>query len=148
MTSARFYHLLSTPLEKALPKLMEAAYSNGVKTLIHGREDQVESLDRAIWTYHPGKFVPHGTERDPYPDEQPVLISTGFMPTNEASLLVIVNGDLYEESHTFDRLFDVFDGTDDEAVADARQRWAKYKERGWTLEYFRQKDDGSWETGK
>lgn len=148
MTSARFYHLLSTPLEKALPKLMEAAYSNGVKTLIHGREDQVESLDRAIWTYHPGKFVPHGTERDPYPDEQPVLISTGFMPTNEASLLVIVNGDLYEESHTFDRLFDVFDGTDDKAVADARQRWAKYKERGWTLEYFRQKDDGSWQTGK
>lgn len=148
MTAARFYHLLSTPLEKALPKLMEAAYQNGVKTLIHGREDQVESLDRAIWTFHPGKFIPHGRDIDPYPDEQPICLTTGFHPVNDANLLVIVNGDTYEEAHPFARLFDVFDGTDDEAVAAARQRWAIYKERGWSMEYFRQKEDGSWETGK
>jgi len=144
LTAVRFYHLLSLPLEKALPKLMEAAYANGVKTLIHGREDQVEALDRAIWTFHPGKFIPHGTERDPYPDEQPILLSTGFHPLNDATLLVMVDGTLYEAPHPFARVFDVFDGTDDEAVAAARQRWAAYKAKGWTLEYFRQQEDGSW----
>jgi DNA polymerase-3 subunit chi len=143
-TAVRFYHLLSSPLDKALPKLMEAAYQNGVKTLIHGREDQVETLDRAIWTYHPGKFIPHGTDRDPYPDEQPICLSTGFTPINDATLLVIVNGVLYEGTHIFTRLFDVFDGTDDEAVIAARARWATYKEKGCGLEYFRQQEDGSW----
>lgn len=140
----RFYHLLSSPLEKALPKLMDAAYKNGLKTLIHGNEDQIEALDRAIWTFHPTTFIPHGTERDPYPDEQPVLLSTALSPLNHASLLVMVNGALYEGSHEFARLFDIFDGTDGVAVTSARQRWAAYKEKGYALEYFRQQEDGTW----
>ncbi|MBY0355008.1 MAG: DNA polymerase III subunit chi [Rickettsiales bacterium] len=143
-TQVRFYHLLSTPLGKALPKLMEAAYQNGVKTLIHGREDQIEAMDRAIWTFHPGKFVPHGTQRDPYPDEQPIFLSTNLSPLNGATLLVMINGALYEGAHTFERLFDIFDGSDEDSVTAARERWAAYKSRGWVMEYFRQNDDGSW----
>ncbi len=142
----QFYHLTVTPLERALPKLMEKACASGVQALVHGTPAQVEALDRALWTYHPGQFLPHGTAQDPQPERQPVFLTPGMDNPNRATLLVITNGATYLEEHgAFERLFDIFDGTDGAAAAAARERWQAYGARGYPLSYVKQKDDGGWE---
>ncbi len=146
MTEIQFYHLLTTPLERALPKLMEKAYAAGMRALVHGSEAQCALLDRALWTYHPNAFLPHGTKHDPQPERQPIYLSSGEENPNGATLLVIVSGDTYDGTGPFTRVLDIFDGTDETKLAEARARWKHYRSQGFVLAYNRQKDDGGWET--
>jgi DNA polymerase-3 subunit chi len=144
----QFYHLLSTPLEQALPKLMAKAYERGMTAQVFGEKETLETLDKAMWTFNPASFIPHGTWLDPYPDKQPILLNTTLAPLNKSRFLVITNGheltEEEQEDHEFERIFDIFDGTDDEKVQEARTRWKHYKDRGWRLNYVRQSEDGSW----
>ena len=144
-TQVKFYHMTVWPLERTLPRLMEIAHQRGIRSLVHAPKEKVDQLDKALWTFSPTKFLPHGTERDPYPDEQPILISHGFPALNKPSLLVMVDGTAYEGEHHFDRIFDLFDGTDDDEAAEARKRWKTYKDKGYELTYARQNDQGGWD---
>lgn len=142
----QFYHLLTTPLERALPKLMEKAYSAGMRAVVWGEAEQVKRLDGALWTYDPGSFLPHGTSADPQPERQPVYLTEKEENPNHATLLVVTDGrSVQGEGAAFERVFDIFDGSDEEAVTAARARWKSYKDKGYALTYIKQKDDGGWE---
>ena len=45
----------------------------------------------------------------------------------------------------YKRCFELFDGRDDAAVADARERWKTYKAAGHAMAYWQQTDSGGWE---
>ena len=45
----------------------------------------------------------------------------------------------------WERVFDLFDGRDDGAVAAARGRWKLARVAGHTLTYWRQTEAGGWE---
>jgi len=49
-------------------------------------------------------------------------------------------------SGTFERVFDLFDGTDPDKVAAARARWRVARDAGHTLTYWKQGPRG-WEKG-
>ncbi len=140
----QFYDLRTSPLERALPKLMEKAMAAGLRAVIRGTPGQVEALDRALWTYSTHAFLPHGTAADPHPMRQPVYLTAARDNPNGAALLVITDGSAYGEEN-FERVFDIFDGTDETALAEARARWKRYREQGHALTYIRQKEDGGWE---
>jgi len=75
MTTIQFYHLTATPLERALPKLMEKAVAGGFKTLLLAESDErMEQLNQLLWTYDPGSFLPHGSMKDGHAEQQPILI--------------------------------------------------------------------------
>lgn len=143
--TVQFYHLTTTPLERALPKLMEKALQTGMRAVIVGEEAQIETLDKVLWTYASNAFLPHGTYKDLQPERQPVYLSTQIENPNGAELLVITGGQKVEDVKGFTRLFDIFDGTDETELAAARARWKAYKDAGLGLTYIRQKDDGGWE---
>lgn len=167
MTTIQFYHLLTTPLERALPKLLEKAYGGGFRTvLVADSEEYVEHLNQLLWTYDPGSFLPHGSEKGGNAERQPILLVTeeflkGYPPCPPASggvkdrselssshgfnLLLVTNGIAPQQPEDFDRILDVFDGNDAQAVEKARNRWAAYKQSGCELTYLRQTDSGGWE---
>ncbi len=144
----QFYHLLTTPLERALPKLMEKAHGVGMRVVVQGTSAQVASLDTALWTYNPNGFLPHGTAADPRPERQPIYLTDREENPNGAELLVIADGRSIKASEPesgITRIFDMFDGGDESAVTQARARWKSYKDQGFALTYIKQKDDGGWE---
>ncbi len=146
MASVQFYHLTTTPLERALPKLLEKVVSSGFRTLlVADSPEQVERLNELLWTYDPGSFLPHGSETDGNPDKQPVLLSTGMEPINGAKLVLVTNGAVPGPEYGYERILDIFDGNDPQAVAGARSRWTAYKQAGNELSYLRQTDSGGWE---
>ena len=83
MTTIQFYHLTATPLERALPKLLEKAYGGGFTTLlVADSEEYVEHLNQLLWTYDPGSFLPHGSVKDGNVEQQPILLVTAeFLQT-------------------------------------------------------------------
>jgi DNA polymerase-3 subunit chi len=144
MTQIQFYHLTATPLDRALPKLLEKIVSAGYRVaLTAADEDHVEALNQCLWTYDPASFLPHGSVKDGHPDAQPVLISTDANCANQANLLFVTDGRMAEGD--FERVVDMFDGGDEHAVASAHGRWTNYKNAGGELAYFKQTAQGNWE---
>ncbi len=156
----QFYHLLTTPLEQALPQLMEKALEQDMRVVVRGTAEQVKRLDGALWTYNPASWLPHGTQVDPQAERQPIYLTEGEEAPNSPSLLVITDGRTptsilpleggggeksEPEGVIYERIFDVFDGGNEDEVIAARARWKCYKERGLSLTYIRQKEDGGWE---
>jgi DNA polymerase III subunit chi len=146
MAQIQFYHLTTTPLERALPKLLEKAVSGGYRVLLLTKHDeQAEQLNQLLWTYDPASFLPHGTATAANPEKQPVLISASVDAPNQANLLAVVSGATCETPNSFERVLDMFDGKDPQAVESARNRWKFYKESGHSLTYLRQTENGGWE---
>ncbi len=143
----QFYHLLTQPLDVALPRLMAKAYEAGMKSLVKCRDAaQMKQLDEQMWSYHPDSFLPHGCAGDPQENLQPVLLSLQVNRPNDARFLVITDG-LQPEAATlegFERMADMFDGNNPASVSAARERWKYYKEQGHALSYYRQQENGGW----
>jgi DNA polymerase-3 subunit chi len=145
VTEIGFYHLTKTPLERALPKLLEKVLAVGMRAVvIAGSEERVEALDAALWSYEQLSFLPHGSARDGEPEEQPIWLTTQDENPNGSTVLVLADGVQSSQIDRFARCLDMFDGRDPDAVAAARARWRAFKEAGHTLAYWQQNEAGGW----
>jgi DNA polymerase-3 subunit chi len=140
-----FYHLLSTPLERALPRLLERARAQDLRVVVRAASpERVEHLNALLWTYDEASFLPHGSARDGNAAEQPIWLSHGDDNPNGATVLFLVDGVEAGDLAGFSRCLDLFDGNDETAVAAARRRWRAAQAAGHTLTYWQQTPTG-WE---
>ena len=147
MTAIQFYHLTTTPLERALPKLLERAVAGGYHICLVVESDaRVEQLNNLLWTYDTSSFLAHGSDKDEQPENQPILLSTNIESPNSANLLVVTDGRSINQPK-FERILDIFDGNDPQATVAARLRWTEYKNAGHEMTYFKQNERGGWEKG-
>lgn len=144
----QFYHLLSTPLEKALPKLVAMAYAKGMRVCIVAQPSQHAMLDEVLWTYQKDSFLPHGLENEANAAFHPIIIASAPTRINAASLLILTDSSLYNadaEMQGFERVFDMFNGNDSGAVEQARVRWKTYADAQVPLAYIKQRNNGGWD---
>jgi DNA polymerase-3 subunit chi len=141
MTEIGFYHLTRSTLTEALPRLLVRTLAAGQRALVLGPAPNLETLSAALWAQP--AWLPHGTAADGDPDLQPIWLSPDPDPQNGARFLFMVDGAETDRLTAFDRVFDLFDGNDQAAVAGARLRWKAAKDAGHTLAYWQQ-TDGSW----
>ena len=145
MAEIGFYHLLSTPLERALPTLLERAWMQGYRILVRaGSPERVEHLDVLLWTYEEASFLPHGSVRDGNAAAQPIWLTHDSDNPNAASMLVLLDSVEADDLASFKRCADLFDGNHADAVVAARNRWRKAREAGHALTYWQQTASG-WE---
>ncbi len=145
MTEVRFYHLLRKSLEQALPELLEKCLERQWRAVVMaGSEERVEALTRHLWTYQERSFLPHGNARDGHAADQPVWLTTADDNPNSASVLFLTDGAVSDRAGDYDRVCELFDGNDAQAVEAARGRWRAYRAAGHTLTYWRQTDRGGW----
>ncbi|MBQ2886298.1 MAG: DNA polymerase III subunit chi [Alphaproteobacteria bacterium] len=148
MTRFDFYHLQKTPLEQVLPKLCEKAYSTGkrIKILV-GNEERVEFINSLLWTYSEESFLPHGSKKDGFAEDQPIFISSSEDNENKALLLILVDGAMVSLDilKDYERVLNIFDGNDEVALNNARDYWKMIKSSDGELHYWQQKDNGSFE---
>ena len=145
MAEIGFYHLLATPLERALPRLLERARTAGYRIVLRaGSTERVEQLNALLWTFDEASFLPHGAARDGNAASQPIWLTEREENPNEAGMLVLVDGVEAADLGSFARCADLFDGRDEGAVAAARERWRRARDAGHQLTYWQQTGKG-WE---
>ena len=147
MPRVDFYHLERGVVEDVLPRLLEKAYAGGKPVLVKvGNEARVEALNTALWTYDDQSFLPHGTKKDGNATLQPIWLTTGEDNPNKASMLFLVDGALVglEEMNNFERIFNLFDGKDEEGLQRARNFWKEVKSSGSECFYWQQDVSGRW----
>ncbi len=148
MTRIDFYHLQKAPLEQILPKLCEKAYATGkrIKILL-GNAERVEFINSLLWTYSEESFLPHGSKRDGFAEEQPIFISADETNENNALLLILADGAqiAVEKLDAYERVLNIFDGNDETALNNARAYWKEIKSLGGELHYWQQNANGCFE---
>ena len=142
----QFYHLSVTPLEKALPRLLEKALASGFKSLVLCESDiAVARLNDALWSYHPNRFLPHGSAKDGFAARQPIYLTAKEENPGKADLLVITDGAQIDNLSDFKRLIDIFDGSKPESATAAEKRMEHYRAKGHNVNIIRQSSTGEWQ---
>ena len=104
--------------------------------------ERVEHLNQLLWTYDEASFLPHGSARDGNAERQPIFLTTDAGNPNNATMLVLVDGAPGSGIENYQRVCDMFDGNDEAAVEQARQRWRDAKAAGHALTYWEQTTSG------
>jgi DNA polymerase III subunit chi len=145
VTEIRFYHLQRTPLELALPQLLEKVIQREWRAVvIAGSTERVAALNAQLWSYGHDSFLPHGSAEDGHGALQPIWLTCEDENPNQASFLFLVDGAGTASVENYQLCCDLFDGNDPEAVSSARVRWRQFKDQNHELTYWQQNDQGQW----
>jgi DNA polymerase III subunit chi len=147
MTEILFYQLKGQSLEQVLPPLIQKSLERGWRVAVQASSDErIEALDAHLWTWRDDAFVPHGTWRDAEAAQQPVLLTLDETNPNGAAVRFLVEGaSMPGDLAAYQRLVVLFDGEDPEALEEARARWSKAKEVGFTVTYWLADKNGRWQ---
>lgn len=146
MAEILFYHLTESVLDEALPGLVERSLERGWRVVIQTpSQERRDELDRLLWTWSNTSFLAHGTDMQPYAEQQPAVLTTTSANPNGATVRFLVEGAAVEQAETYDRLVIMFDGHDTTQLTTAREQWKSLKAAGHQLTYWQQNADRRWE---
>lgn len=134
-------------MEAVLPALLAKSRERGWRALVRvDGEDRLAALDDHLWSFSDESFLPHGTDREPDPGEQPVLLTAGEDNRNGAAILFLVEGAAVPADISgYERVVLMLNGRDEEAVAAAREVWRRLRGEGHAVTYWQQDETGRWQ---
>ena len=111
--------------------------------------ETVAALNDRLWTYDDASFLPHGAIGDGDPMSQLIFLTTQVENPNAATMLVLLVGaETDQRDEVFDPVVRLFDGRDEDSIAEARREWKRLKDEGRSISYWREGDDGGWERAR
>jgi DNA polymerase-3 subunit chi len=137
-----FYHLTRTGPADALPALLGRTLQAGKRAVICCAPARIATLDEALWACAEPDWLPHGITGDAA--VQPIWITAEDAAPNGASFLFLLDG-VPATLTRYERVFDLFDGKDEQALDAARARWRDAKAAGHSLTYWQQGAKGGWQ---
>lgn len=136
MTEVIFY-ILESDAPDAAPhfacRLTEKACTAGHRLYLHTADTaQAQALDRMLWTFRQGSFVPHvmRANLDADDNQTPVIIGDGEPPPGFDDILVNIGGDVSRFFSRFKRHMEVVTPAGRQA---ARAAYRFYRDRGYEL---------------
>ena len=135
-----FYHIERGSLDAAIAPLIEKCLERKWRVVVAGREETVERLNRALWTWRDESFLPHGRSHSDA-EKHPVLLSTEAVPVNGATVAMLLDGS-DADADQFERVMVVFNGDDETARSKARQQYKAALDGGSAARYFQQDKTG------
>jgi DNA polymerase III subunit chi len=150
MGNVLFYQLTQSPLERALPMLIEKALAARWRVAVRGLDDaRLRWLDEKLWLGAEDRFLPHGLAGGAHDADQPVLLTAGNDLLNGAACLMAIDGAEVApaEAASLERVCILFDGADASALEHARGQWRALRAEGIAAQYWSEAS-GRWRKEK
>jgi DNA polymerase III subunit chi len=149
MTDIKFYHLTTTPLEKALPQILRRVLDGEKRAVIQFSDSSLmKIIDDMLWVFSQRQPIPHGTKQDGFETEQPLFLTIeDANPNGAGSLINIGENEISDFTYSFSQFIDIFDGNNINELEKARARYAAHKKSGKDVTYFKQDEKGAWVKG-
>ena len=146
MGAVYFYHLTRSPLDQALPMLLERALGAGWRVAVRaGDPARLDWLDQRLWLGAEDGFLPHGRAGGPHDALQSVLLTTGALPDGFACLMAVDGAEVTPAEVTVvERACILFDGNDPAALDRARGQWKALTGAGLAAQYWSE-EGGRWQ---
>ena len=112
-------------------KLIEKIYRAGQNCyVLTDTLEQAASLDKQLWTFRAGSFVPHQIYKGVLPElRQTILIGGAEVPESRQNLLVNLSATTPPVSENTVRIVEILDGSE-ECKRAGRQRYKYYQQLG------------------
>lgn len=136
MTQVDFYISKKEQSRETLAcRIVEKAYSRGNTVFIQTSDaNQAERMDKLLWTFRQGSFLPHERQNQQNKDESvPILIGWEQEPGNTPQVLVNLSHEIPSWFSRINRVMEVVDGNP-QTKLQARERYQFYRDRGYPLE--------------
>jgi len=141
-----FYHLERARLIDVLPSLLQKSLGRGWRAVVQTADKkQAEQLNTLLWTWREDSFLPHGAAGDGFAERQPVYLTESEENPNRAAIRFFVGGAQPVNVQGYERIVYMFDGRNEQAVAQARQQWKRLADGEHNVTYWRQNEHGGWE---
>ena len=146
MGTAMFYHLTRSTAEDTVTSLLGRAVGMGWRIMIRGRDTaRLDRLDAHLWLHPENGFLPHGRAGGADDAAQPVLLGDGAITNNATAMMLLDGADVaLDEAQSLTRVWLIFDGTDDAALAAARAQWKTLTDAGIAAQYWSE-ETGKWQ---
>ncbi|MHB8534680.1 MAG: DNA polymerase III subunit chi [Sulfuricaulis sp.] len=95
--------------------------------------DDAQRLNRLLWTFSAGSFIPHGLGAPAAGADLPVLLGQGEPPATHEDVLITLAPEVPEFFSRFQRVAEVVGGGQDDKTR-ARERFRFYRDRGYALQ--------------
>ena len=146
-TEISFYHFTITPLVLGMSKLIKKIYYTKRNLLVLCKdEEEMNELDRTLWTFASREFIPHSKVNEPTPELQPVLLGNSLQDNKNKSEVLLSSQNNIEnlDSVDFKKRLYAFYGTKNEVqpMMDFYQEYKTYK--NITMIFWKQDMNGKW----
>jgi len=132
MPRVEFIKLRKPEKARHLCELADEYFRGGRRVLIIVLDDnQGVTLDRFMWTWQKGSFIPHAYDNGAVDClDEPVVIGTVERNSNGAQILIMGRPCSLEFMRQFDHIIDFAELYEGDLAEEARRRFARYREAG------------------
>ena len=114
-------------------RLCEKIYHQGRRIFIHtDSEEETRHLDRLLWTFRQGSFIPHGTLGNCDITVTPVIIGHQVEHCEEQDVLINLCAEVPTFFSRFERVAEIID-KEPQVISAGRERFRFYRDRGYPL---------------
>jgi DNA polymerase-3 subunit chi len=138
MTAVAFHFGMADRLAYSC-RLLRKASRAGARVVVTGAAATLDQLDRMLWVFDPLEFVPHwrgaraAAMAPRLADTPVVLVDQVPQPPGSFDVLLNLGDEVPAGFEAFGRVIEVVPAEDD-ARAQARQRWRHYAAQGLAIE--------------
>lgn len=135
MTRIEFIKIKRPEKARHLCELAEHFFTQGRRVLVTVCDDnQGVTLDRFMWTWKKGTFIPHVYDNGAVDClDEPVIIEVEERNPNGAEILIMGNPCSPEFVRQFELVIDFAEAYDPELLQAARRRFALFREAGFEV---------------
>lgn len=135
MTRIEFLKIKRPEKARHLCELAEAFFAEGQRVLVTVCDDnQGVTLDRFMWTWKKGSFIPHVYDNGAVDClDEPVIIEVEERNPNGAKVLIMGSPCSPEFVRQFDLAIDFAEAYDQDLLHAARGRFARFREAGFEV---------------
>ncbi|HSF64937.1 MAG TPA: DNA polymerase III subunit chi [Paracoccaceae bacterium] len=147
MGTALFYHLTRSTPDQTAGMLLPRAVAQGWRVVVRGGDPaRIAALDDHLWLHPDDGFLPHGVAGGAHDADQPVLLGGPGLPVAGAQAVMLLDGATAtpDEARALQRVWVLFDGGDEGAVAQARALWSALTGAGIGAQYWSE-EGGRWQ---
>ena len=135
MTQIFFYHNAGDRIA-AVAALIGKAVAQKKSLLVYAPDNELaDTLDRHLWLYPPGGFLPHVRGNSPLTGETPVVIASTLDDQAHNERLFNLSTEIPGAFSRFTSVIEVVDRSDTERRA-GRERVKFYKDRGYAIKFI------------
>lgn len=138
MTLVKFAKLERQEKARLLCSLAEEQFSSGKRVLIKVQDDnQAVSLDRFMWTWDKGSFLPHAFNNGSVDCiDEPIVITVREDNPNAAPVLIMGQPCPLDYIRRFELVIDFAEVYDKHLAALSRDRFRQYREHGFNPQMY------------
>ncbi len=119
-------------------RIAAKAFSLGRVVHLHAAsQSEAVTLDKLLWVFRDGSFVPHALAGDPVLEgatqPAPVVVGSGQAPADNCDLLINLGADVPDFFSRIDRVAEIIDAHPDRRAL-GRDRFRFYRDRGYEIE--------------